>query len=182
MTEKAGLSAAAIDALKEWPLFDNAIVHHGFVSYMRDYEVIVETAAATPDRRRSYLEGRYRFLFTHCVRADVETRIRDETWQASWSDEFINYSDWETAGTPAGFVWGVQYMDAYPGATIVAESETAAEWTSRLGKPMSEVTIETNAQLIRIVFHGLDVYKVAEGDPATNELNEIPPRDILAAT
>ena len=182
MTDNVGLSEAAIEAINQWPLFDNAIVRHGFAPYMRDYELIVETAAATPDRRRSYPEGRYRYVFTHCVRADVETRVRDDTWRASWADAFIDYSEWEAAGCPAGFVWGVQYMDAYPGAKLVTGSQTATEWAARLGKTMAEVIIETNAQEIRLVFHTLNVYKIAEGNPTTNELHEIPPRDILVAT
>jgi hypothetical protein len=182
VSDQETLSASAIKALEQWPLFDNAIVRHGFAPYMRDYELIVETAAATPDGSRSYPEGRYRYVFTHCVRAEVETTVRDDVWRESWNDSFIDYAAWEARGCPPGYVWGVQCMDAYPGAKIVIGSAAAAEWADRLAKPMTEVIIETNAHAIRIVFHALRVYKVAEGDPATNELTVIQPRDLLAAT
>src|SRR5687767_14935997 len=82
------LSPAYVKLLEEWPLFDNAIVAHGFTPYMRDYELMVVAIAAVPDRSRSYEEGRYRFLFTHCVVAHVETSVRDDVWPRSWDDAF----------------------------------------------------------------------------------------------
>src|SRR5215211_1389741 len=123
----------------EDPLFDSAIVRHGFVSYMRDYDVIVDVPAAKPDGTGSYIRGRYRYRFTHCVEAHVATCVRPDTWTRSWTDEFTSHAAWEAADAPAGFVWGVEWADAYPGASRVAESLRAATWGERLGKTMHEI-------------------------------------------
>ena len=175
------LSPEAISLLEEWPLFDNAIVAHGFVPYMRDYELTVIATASTPGPgARSYQEGRYRFLFTHCVVADVETAVRDAVWPQSWDDVFTDYAAWERAGAPAGYVWGVNDMAAYPGAVYLPDSPRAAGWTRRVGHPMHEVRVETNSHTIRLVFHALRVYKVGQGDPATGDVSPIEPIDLLA--
>ena len=47
----------------------------GFTAYMRDYDVIIEVPAIRPDGSGSYIEGRYRYRFTHCVEAAVKTKV-----------------------------------------------------------------------------------------------------------
>jgi hypothetical protein len=42
---------------------------------MRDYDVIIEVPAIRPDGSGSYIEGRYRYRFTHCVEAAVKTKV-----------------------------------------------------------------------------------------------------------
>jgi len=54
------------------PLFDSAIVPHGFAPHMRDYDVIVEVPLRSQTARAA-IAGRYRYRFTHCVEAHVET-------------------------------------------------------------------------------------------------------------
>ena len=174
------LHPAVVSLVEDWPLFDNAIVAHGFAPYMRDYEVVVVASAAVPDGSRSYRDGQYRFRFTHCVVAHVETAVRDDVWPGSWDDVFTDYTAWERAGCPGGYVWGVNDMAAYPGATYRPDSPRAAEWARRLGRSMHEVRIETSAHTLELVFHGLRVQKVAAGDPATGALAPIDPVDLVA--
>jgi hypothetical protein len=152
------------------PLFDSAVVRHGFTPYMRDYDVIVEVPAAKPDGSGSYIEGQYRYRFTHCVEAHVETTVKPDAWRFSWTDEFTNYSAWERAGSPGGFVWGVEFSDAYPGASLVADSQRAAEWSEKLDRAMYEIEIETNAFLINLVCHDFRIDQLAVGDPTTGDL------------
>jgi hypothetical protein len=155
------------------PLFDSAIVRHGFTPYMRDYDVIVNVPAAKPDGGGSYIEGQYRYRFTHCVEAHVETTVDPEAWKRSWTDEFTRYAAWERAGHPDGFVWGVESSDAYPGAHVLATSQRAAAWIERLDRAMYEVQIETNAFLINLVCHELRVAQLAVGDPSTGDLTPL---------
>jgi len=180
VSDSSHLGPAAVALLEQWPLFDNAIVRHGFVPYMRDYELEVVAIAAVPDGSRSYQEGRYRFVFTHCVTAFAETAVRDSVWPESWDDVFTDYATWEAAGAPEGYVWGVNDMAAYPGAKYLPESTRAADWTRRLGRLMHEVRIETNAHNLTLVFHSLRVYRVARGDPETGKLTPVAPVDLLA--
>ena len=180
MDAPSRLLPAAVSLLEQWPLFDNSIVRHGFTPYLRDYELEVVAVAATPDGSRSYPEGRYRYLFTHCVVEEVVTTVRDDVWPRSWADVFTDYEAWEAAGCPAGYVWGVNEMDAYPGARYLPESRRAAEWSQRLGRLMHEVQIETNAHHLALVFHELRVERTAQGDHRTGELASIAPIDLLA--
>jgi hypothetical protein len=172
------LSPALVALIEGWPLFDNAIVAHGFTPYLRDYQLEVVTLAAVPDGSRAYQEGRYRFLFTHCVLAHVETSVRDDVWPRSWDDVFTDYAAWERAGCPEGYVWGVNDARVYPGVVYLPDSPRAAEWSRRLGRPMHEVRIETNAWTLELVFHALRVHRIAHGDPAAGTLSPIEPVDL----
>lgn len=144
----------AIETLETYPLFDVAVLHHGFAPYLRDYELLTE-ADWIGDAA-----GRYRYLFTHCVVADYETRIRDDVWPKSWGDVFTDYDRWLGAEEPDGFVWGTNWALAYPGWEHHADSERAQSWTERLGHEMHEVSVETNTYLLRLVFHEVRVEKV----------------------
>ena len=165
---------AALDWAND-ALFDSAIVRHGFTPYMRDYDLIVEVPAAKPDRSGSYIESQYRYRFTHCVEAHVEKTLRPHVWSYSWTDDFTTYTGWEAAGSPNGFVWGVEFSDAYPGASRVAESPRAEAWGTKVGRDMHEVRIETNAFLISLICHDLQVTRLASGDPDTGELSPLDP-------
>jgi hypothetical protein len=91
--------------------------------------------------------------------------IRGKTWKASWDDLFIDYSEWLKSGSPSGYVWGVCTSEVYPGARYIKDSILAEKWTSKLGKTMHEVIIETNAYSVRLVFHDLSVKELRETDP-----------------
>lgn len=160
-------------------IFDSVIVSHGFAQYLRDYDVVIDVPAALPadvpigDTVGSYIEGRYRYRFTHCSEVHVTTDVRDEVWRESWDDVFTDYDAWEAAGNPDGFVWGVNGADAYPGLSYVADSQLAAPWTSRLAHEMHEVALETNTFHLRVVCHDLRVDQLAVGDPRTRALTPI---------
>jgi hypothetical protein len=162
------------------PLFDQAVVQHGFTRHLRDYDVIVDRVASLPKSafdaasdRHSYVEARCRYRFTHCVGATVETKLTDETWRVSWDDHFIDLGAWKRAGEPEGFIFGVQCADAYPGGRLVHESALACDWSGRLGHQIHEAVIETNTCALRLVFHDLCVTRIAVGDAATGDLKDL---------
>ena len=144
-----------LETLEEYPLFDVAVLHHGFVSHLRDYELLTETDWIGD------AAGRYRYLFTHCVVANSETRVRDEVWTKSWDDVFTHYERWLQAEEPDGFVWGTNWALAYPGWEYHADSEQARSWSERLGRKMHEVSIETNTYALRLIFHSVRIEKVS---------------------
>jgi hypothetical protein len=154
-------------------VFDNAVVSHGFAPHLRDYDVVVDVAAARPDGSGGYIAAKYLYRFTHCTEAHVVTALATETWARSWDDHFTDHTAWESAGAPEGFVWGVCFADAYPGLSYVDESKTAREWSSRLGREMHGVVLQTNAFTLRVVFHDLAVEQLAVGDPASDELRPL---------
>ena len=145
-----------VDEIKkalERPLFDSAIVRHGFASFMRDYDVIAEIH-----------QHQFLYRFTHCTSAWTTTAVADKFWPESWNDIYIDYAAWERAGAPNGYIWGVCYQLAYPGPTYVENSELARQWSSKLGKEMHEVRIETNCHDIGLIFHDLIVRELKETD------------------
>jgi len=137
---------------------DVGILHHGFAPHMRDYDVVFEAVWGV--KVWGDAKGTYRLRLTHCPEATTTTLVGDEGWKQSWSDVFIDYSQWVTAGEPAGFVWGVCWSTAYPGLRYIDDSPRAGHWSERLGKPMHEVSIATEAFDIRLVFHDFTVTKL----------------------
>ncbi|MFE7764756.1 hypothetical protein [Streptomyces sp. NPDC057438] len=87
-------------------IFDHAVVHHGYTSYMRDYEVIVYvTADPRTDVEPAYL----RYLFRYCVEARCESSVLPETWRVSLDDRLIDH---ETGVDLDGYVWGAPCTQA----------------------------------------------------------------------
>lgn len=153
--------------------FDSAIVSHGFAPFLRDYDVIIDVPAAKPNATGSYIIGRYRYRFTHCAEAFARTTVTPETWQKSWDDLFTDRRAWEQAGSPDGYVWGVEWADAYPGMTYVENSDRAERWSETVGHEMHEVRIESNALDLTLVFHDLRIDQLAVGDPDTGTLDPL---------
>lgn len=135
---------------------DVAILQHGYAPHLRDYEWIAETNWVG-DRA-----GRYRYVFSHCVYSSCETRVRDDVWPTSWEDHFTDYQAWQLAGEPDGYVWGTCWALAYPGLKYIKGSRRAAEWSRRLGSEMHEITLETNAYFLALVFHDLGVERLSD--------------------
>lgn len=158
---------------KDELFLDSAIIAHGFAPYLRDYHVIIDVPAAKPDGSGSYVEGRYLYRFTHCPQVRVDTVLDGEAWQRAWSDDFIDYNTWERAGNPEGFVWGVNYADAYPGLRYVSKSVIAGEWANRVGRPMHEIAIETNTFVLSLICHDYDIERLAKGDAASGVLSDL---------
>jgi hypothetical protein len=145
-----------LEELLKWlPEVDFAVLDHRFASHGRDYIVLIEISLSSN-------QGQHEISFTHCVRADCETRVTDQVWPKSWSDEFTDYQRWTGANEPDGYVWGTNWSLAYPGIRAIRDSACAAEWSRRLGKQMFEITLETDRFLLRLVFHSIRSRKVSE--------------------
>src|SRR3954449_12756887 len=96
-----------MDKLLEWlPALDFAVLGHGLAPYGRDYIWIIQDCIGSDP-------GTHEVTFTHCVKFDYETRVRDDVWPRSWTDEFIDYEGWQKAGEPDGYVWGTNWSNAY---------------------------------------------------------------------
>ena len=145
------------EALDE--IFDHALVFHGYVDYMRDYELIVYLSAD----ERSGIEPKYlRYLFKFCVEADAETALEAKIWSESL-DERLTDLEAFNASDLAGYVWGVKWQGLYPGGKIIEESEKAQAWTEAVGVDFHEVVFETNGHNLRLVFSDLEVSEVRSG-------------------
>lgn len=134
--------------LQAHDFFDQAVVEHGFLRYNRDYRVVAEIAGQRFPGANVEILARYTLVFRGCV----EVYYRSNLQNLDLDDVYIDFQRWEKAGQPAGFVWGVNYADAYPGARYVDASERAASWQQALGRTMHEVMIETNTYNLALVF------------------------------
>ena len=138
------------ETLKTFDLFDNSILRHGFTTYMRDYQIVAEMF---------YGEnwGVYTYLFRGCVEAHYESSLPEGAFLMD--DVLLDLERTQSEDAPAGFVWGVNSAEAYPGWTYVVGSERAAIWSKKTGLPMHEVMIETNVYKLSLVFNDLVVEK-----------------------
>jgi hypothetical protein len=139
-------------------LFDCELVHHGFTSYMRDYELIVYQSA---DPRSGVAPRHLRFLFRCCPEASVTSMLTPETWACSLDDRLLDQH--HVTMQSSGYVWGVHAQALYPAAAVVDHSDRARWWTEQVGVPFHEVEVPANAHHIRIVFTKLEVSEVAVG-------------------
>jgi hypothetical protein len=150
------MDANPIDELLTWlPAVDFAVLEHRFANHGRDYILLVEDCLGSNP-------GQHEIVFTHCVKAEYETRVRDEVWQKSWSEEFTVYGRWTGAGEPDGYVWGTNWSLAYPGLLAVPDSAEAANWSKRLGKQMFETTLATDRFFLRLIFHSVRSRKTSD--------------------
>jgi hypothetical protein len=138
-------------------IFDEAVVYHGYTAYMRDYEVIVHQTA---DPRTGMQPAHLRYLFRYCVEARCESTVPAETWRGSLDDRLTEY---ETGVDLDGYVWGVKWHCLYPGARVLASSESARRWTKAVGIDFHEVCIETNAHRLTLLFFELEVSELPAG-------------------
>jgi hypothetical protein len=146
-----------LEELFKWlPKADFAVLAHRFAKHGRDYILVVEDCLGGNP-------GQHEIVFTHCVKAECETRVTDKVLLKSWGDEFTDMERWTNAGEPDGYVWGTNWSLAYPGfRAIDVDSAQAAEWSRRLGKQMFETTLETDRFLLRLVFHSIHSQKISE--------------------
>ncbi|WP_460363618.1 YxiG-like protein [Actinocorallia lasiicapitis] len=138
-------------------VFDQGVVFHGFVDYMRDYEVIIH---ATADPGTGLPPANLRYLFRHCVEVRCRTAVQPDIWKSSLDDRLV---DDEPGQDPDGYVWGVKWHALYPGATLVRDSPTAAAWSEAIGIDFHEVRVRTNAHDLTLAFSDLQVSEPAPG-------------------
>lgn len=155
----------SLDDLLQWlhPV-DFAVLGHGWAKHGRDYLIVVQDMLGSDP-------GTHELTFTHCVRLDYETRVRDDVWPRSWSDEFLEYQGWLDAGAPGGYVWGTDWSNAYPGITSSDRSKLAEDWTRRLGKDMSEMALETDRFALRLIFHAVLWRKLNQDTGTISQVN-----------
>ncbi|MFG1755236.1 YxiG-like protein [Streptosporangium sandarakinum] len=132
-------------------VFDQALLHHGFTNYMRDYQLVIH---ATADPRSGIAPATLRYLFRRCVQATCTTTVSAGTWRTSLDDRLITY---ETGVDLDGYVWGVNWQELYPGATLITDSPAARTWAAAVGIDFHEVRIQANAHDLTLVFSDLQI-------------------------
>jgi len=84
-------------------------------------------------------------------------RDYDVLIEAMWGEK-----EWQKNGEPEGYVWGVSWSMAYLGLRYIENSQPAAKWSERFGKEMHEAVLETNAFILRLVFHDFSIDRLSD--------------------
>jgi hypothetical protein len=148
-------------AIHDWlPEYDFGVMSHGFAPHGRDYVFIVQIGRG----------GTHELIFTHVVEMHYETRVRDDVWPGSWDDVLTDYSAWEAAGAPDGYVWGSNWSLAFPGLVAADNDPLAAQWSKRMGRPMYAMTIETDRFRISLIFSGVRQRKLSDESPVVERV------------
>lgn len=148
-------------AILDWlPALDFGVMSHGFAPHGRDYVLIVEVGRS----------GTHELVLTHVVETRYETRVRDDVWPRSWDDALTDYSAWEAAGAPDGYVWGSNWSLANPGLFVAEDDPAAARWSERIGRPMFAMSVETDRFKLSLIFHGVRHRKLSDEAPVVGEV------------
>jgi hypothetical protein len=71
--------------LLDWlPELDFALLRHGFQAHGRDYLWHIQDCLGTDP-------GEHEIVFTHCVQADCQTRVRDDVWLEAVSEPWRHF-------------------------------------------------------------------------------------------
>jgi hypothetical protein len=152
------------------PAIDVGVMSHGFAEHGRDYILILENSFGPSP-------GNYRLTFTHVVQLTYDTAVGDKTWQESWTDDFIDYKRWLSAGEPDGYVFGNNWSMAYPGFGALEDDAAAASWSERLGRNMYAAAVETDRFKIGLIFHDALLEQVNdEASTVSQVIIPLPPR------
>ncbi|MET7464140.1 hypothetical protein [Nonomuraea sp. NPDC005501] len=140
-------------------LFDQALLRHGFVDYLRDYQLVI---LPMPDPRTGTTPAPLPYLFRYCVQATCTTALPAHTWGVSLDERLTTD---ETDVELDGYVWGVNWQCLYPGATLITVSPTARSWAAAIGIDFHEVRIETNVHDLTLVFSDLTIEELPRPSP-----------------
>jgi hypothetical protein len=141
------------EVLEREDISSAVILRHGFTDYMRDYEIIVGSRDGPP-RTDIHI-----YQFIGCVEASYSTALGrcfeepTSIFGESINDEFVfSGPDYPEKNDPDGFIWGVRYAEVLSGWNYYENSKRARTWSQRIGRKMHEISVETNAYGLELVF------------------------------
>jgi hypothetical protein len=147
------MSPTVREILERESIDDAAIIRHGFTDYMRDYEVIVAARNGPPNT------DIHKYQFIGCAEAICSTQLvrtfhePTSPFGTSLADDFVfSGPDYPEKDDPKGFIWGVRYADVLSGWIYEENGKRARFWSDVIGRKMHEVTVETNAYRLKLVF------------------------------
>lgn len=141
--------------LGDHDLYDAEIVAHGFLLYLRDYQLLVERIDHPPI-------GLFDYTFHGCM--EVRYTVTLPPGAVSMDPRLIEVG---ATDVPAGFAWSVgSVCSTEEGVAVSESSDRAMHWAKRLGRPMFEIDIGTNVFALALVFHDLTIRR-ANNDDAT---------------
>ena len=147
------------EKLEEYDLYDQSIIRHGFMDYIRDYEIIGYLCGGNFD-----LEVQY--LFKGCIKIDYNVNINPEYF--SMDDRLLDLDKQDEFDYPRAFIWGVKGADVYPGWTLLESTDELIILKERYKTEFFQVFFKTNAYDLTVTFHDLDIKQLRKIEKQKN--------------
>ncbi|MCA6444167.1 MAG: hypothetical protein IM600_12120 [Bacteroidetes bacterium] len=149
------------EKLDQHDLFDQAIIRHGMLDNIRDYEIIGLISG------QEY-EEEIQYVFKGCIKADFKVIVKPAHY--SMDDRLLDLSRQSESDYPKGFIWGVNYAVTYPGLTLTENTDELIQLEKTYGHKFYKIFIETNAYELTLLFHDLDIKVLKHTDKNKNAL------------
>jgi len=143
------------EKLKEYDLFDQAIIRHGMLECIRDYEVIGYLSGIDFDSEVQY-------VFKGCIKVDYKVKVAPEHY--SLDDRLLELDRQDEPDYPDGFVWGAKHAIVYPGWTIKQDSSELKELEKTYGLKFYNIHFATNAYDLTLTFHDIETKEIKRID------------------
>lgn len=139
------------EKLEEYDLFDQAIIRHGMLECIRDYEVIGYISCLNFD-----LE--VQFIFKGCVKVGYNVKVAPECY--SMDDRLLDLERQEEPDYPLGFIWGANHAIVYPGWSLKHDTDELKQLEKIYGLKFYDICFDTNAYDLLITFHDVETTEV----------------------
>lgn len=143
------------EKLKEYDLFDQAIIRHGMLECIRDYEVIGYLSGIDFDSEVQY-------VFKGCIKVDYKVKVAPEHY--SLDDRLLELDRQDEPDYPDGFVWGAKHAIVYPGWTIKQNSSELKELKKTYRLKFYNIHFATNAYDLTLTFHDIETKEIKRID------------------
>lgn len=149
------------EKLEKYNLYDQAILRHGMLECIRDYEVIGCITGIDFDIE-------VQFVFKGCINVDFKVKVAPEHY--SMDDRLLDIDRQDEADYPEGFIWGANYALNYPGWTLYQDSDELKSLEKAYNIKFYKIHFDTNAYHLTLIFHDLDTILLRQIERRKNAL------------
>jgi len=141
------------EKLKKYDLSDQAIIRHGMLDHIRDYELIGQVNG-------QLVEQEVRFVFKASIKVEFQNIVEPRHYLLD--DRLLDMSRQHESDYPSGFVWGVNYATVYSGWSLIENTLELSELSQQYGFKLYRIEFQTNAYKLGLIFHDVKVELVKE--------------------
>lgn len=149
------------EKLEEFDLFDQAIIRHGSLDNVRDYEIIGYLSCAD-------LDAEVQYIFKGCIQSDYKIKLVDPK-HFSMDERLLDLTRQDEPDYPKAFIWAAGVM-VYPGWTLAQGTDELKQLEKNYGVSFSKISIDTNAYSLTLVFHDVETKVLRQIEKKKNAL------------
>jgi hypothetical protein len=149
------------EKLDEHDLFDQAILRHGMLDNIRDYEIIGLIYERDYDEEVQY-------IFKGCIKVDFKVTIKPDGY--SMDVRLLDLNRQNESDYPKGYIWGANHAVPYPALTLTENTNDLLELEKNYKLKFYRLFIETNVYELTLVFHDIETKVLKHRDKKQNPL------------